>query len=108
MATLINWPAQVVAASLLKFETPVGAFLWMPEVEYPCLSGRVYMDLSCRFGDGRLIRTSRVVALLQEHGYTIAHTFSGSYYLLVYRDSNPLSGQHKLPLTLPSTNWQVH
>ncbi|WP_458130265.1 hypothetical protein [Pseudomonas sp. Z2-11] len=108
MATVINWPLQVLAAAALKFRTPVGAFLWMPEVEFPCLIGRVYMDLSGRFQDGRLIRTSQIVSLTEEYGHSIARTFSGSQYLLVHLDGNPLSGQSKLVLATPGNTSNVH
>ena len=97
MATAIDWPAQVVTAAALKFKTPVGAILWLPVIEYPCLVGRVYMDLRGRFSDGRLIRTSSVMALIEERGYTIARTFSGSYYLLVQMEGNACAGFKRLP-----------
>lgn len=108
MATVIDWPPLVLAAAALRFKTAVGAFLWMPEVEFPCLIGRVYMDLSGRFQDGRLIRTSQIVSLTEEHGYSIAHTFSGSHYLLVHLGGNPLSGQSKLRLATPGATTNVH
>lgn len=96
MATVVDWPPQVLAAAALKFTTPVGAFLWMPEVEFPCLVGRVFMDLSSRFQDGRMIRTSQIIRLQEERGWTIAITFSGSYYLLVHEGENPYLGQTRL------------
>ena len=61
------------------------------------------MDLSGRFQDGRLIRTSQIVSLTEEHGYSIAHTFSGSHYLLVHLNGNSLTGQSKLWLARPGS-----
>lgn len=96
MSIIIDWPPQVLAAAGLKFTTPVSAFLWMPEVDFPCLVGRVFMDLSGRFEDGCLIRTSQIVRLHEERGCTIAVTFSGSFYLLVHEGENPFRGQTRL------------
>ncbi|WP_236275210.1 hypothetical protein [Pseudomonas congelans] len=108
MATVIDWPPQVLAAAAMKLKTDVGAFLWMPEVEFPCLIGRVFMDRSGRFLDGRLIRTSRIMSLTEEHGYSIAHTFSGSRYLLVSLDGNPFFGQSSLRLVATGASANVH
>ncbi|RMO86717.1 hypothetical protein ALQ33_03813 [Pseudomonas syringae pv. philadelphi] len=108
MATVINWPPQVLAAAVMKLKTDIGAFLWMPEVEFPCLIGRVFMDRSGRFLDGRLIRTSRIVSLTEEHGYAIANTFSGSHYLLVHPVGNPFSGQSRLRLVTAGASANVH
>lgn len=96
MASFVDWPRQVRAAAALKFTTPVGAFLWLPEVQFPCLVGQVFMDLSGRFQDGRLIRTSQIIRLQEERGWTIAVTFSGSYYLLIYEGEIPFLGQARL------------
>ncbi|MDU8608721.1 MULTISPECIES: hypothetical protein [Pseudomonas syringae group] len=88
MATVVDWPAKVLAAAAIKFEAPVAAFLWKPQVDHPCLIGRVYMDLSGRFQDGRLIRTSRIIGTTEEQGWTIAITLSGSCYLLIQDESD--------------------
>ncbi|PYD20111.1 hypothetical protein DND36_25615 [Pseudomonas savastanoi pv. glycinea] len=108
MATVIEWPPQVLAAAAMKLKTDVGAFLWMPEVEFPCLIGRVFMDRSGRLLDGRLIRTSRIVSLTEEYGYSIAHTFSGSHYLLVHPAGNPFTGQSRLRLVANVASANVH
>jgi hypothetical protein len=108
MATVIDWPPQVLAAAAMKLKTDVGAFLCMPEVEFPCLIGRVFMDRRGRFLDGRLIRTSRIMSLTKEHGYSIAHTFSGSHYLLVHPAGNPFSGQSGLRLANTGASASVH
>jgi hypothetical protein len=108
MAIAVDWPPQILVAASLKFQTPVSALLWMPEIEYPCLIGRVYMDLSGRFLDGRLIRTSQIIRLIDEDGWTIARTFSGSHYLLVQHDSNLFSGLEKLRLMSSEPQGSVH
>lgn len=94
MATAIDWPPLVLAAAALKFEAPVTALLWMPEVDFPCLVGRVYMDLRGRFRDGRLIRTSEIVSLIEDNGYSIAGTFSGSHYVLIHVGDDPFGSEH--------------
>lgn len=90
MATAIDWPALVLKASAVKFIEPITAYLWMPEAEYPYVIGKVYMDRKGRFKDGRLIRTSAVMSLYEEAGYSIAVTFAGSRYVLVLDDGDSL------------------
>jgi hypothetical protein len=68
MAIVVDWPPQVLAAATVKLTTPISALLWMPEIDYPCLIGRIYMDLNNRFGDGRLIKTSQILRLTEEGG----------------------------------------
>jgi hypothetical protein len=108
MATAVDLPSQVLLAASLKFQTRVGALLWMPEIDYPCLVGRIYLDLSGRFQDGRLIRTSQIWELIDEAGWTIARTFSGSHYLLVQPEDNAFSGLCKLRLMCPAPVGNVH
>jgi len=108
MAAVVDWPPRVLAAAALKFETPVSALLWMPEIDYPCLVGRIYMDLSNRFQDGRLIRTSQILRLTEERAWTIAHTFSGSRYLLIQPDGNAFSGLSKIRMISPEPKGNVH
>ncbi|WP_122262510.1 hypothetical protein [Pseudomonas syringae] len=108
MASAVEWPTQILAAATVKFEAPVGAFLWKPVVDSPCLVGRVFMDLTGRFQDGRLIRTSQIVGLTQEKDWTIARTFSGSHYLLVEGDSNLWFASGKLLVALPELNSPFH
>lgn len=108
MATVVDWPPQVLAAAALKFKTPVDAFLWMPVIDFPCLVGRVYMDLSGRFQDGRLIRTSQVTRLTEEDGWTIVRTFAGSHYLLVQVDGNAFLGLSKLQLASTEPDGIIH
>ncbi|PYD29617.1 hypothetical protein [Pseudomonas syringae] len=108
MASAVEWPTQVLAAATVKLETPIGAFLWKPVVDPPCLVGRVFMDLTGRFQDGRLIRTPQIVGLTQEKGWTIARTFSGSNYLLVEGDSNFCFSSGKLLVALPELNSTFH
>jgi hypothetical protein len=108
MALAVDWPPQVLVAATLKFQTPVSALLWQPEIDYPCLVGRIYMDLSNRFRDGRLIRTSQIIRLIDEDGWTIARTFSGSHYLLIQPEGNTFSGLRKLRLMSPEPEGDVH
>lgn len=108
MAIAVDWPAQVLAAATVKLATPISALLWQPEIDYPCLVGRIYMDLSNRFGDGRLIRTSQIMRLIEEDGWTIAHTFSGSRYLLIEASDNPFAGLGKLRLTSSEPQGSLH
>lgn len=108
MASAVDWPAEVVKAAAQKLETPVGAILWLPVIEYPCLVGRVYLDRSGRFADGRLIRTSEVMALIEEGDHTIARTFSGSHYLLVPGGGNAFAGLQHLPRISAFSAGGVH
>lgn len=94
MATVIDWPPLVLAAAALKFEAPVTAFLWMPKIDFPCLIGRVFMDRRGRFQDGRFIRTSEIVSLAEENGYSVAGTFSGSRYVLIHVGDDPFGSEH--------------
>ena len=108
MAIAVDWPPQVLAAAIVKFTTPISALLWQPEIDYPCLVGRIYMDLSNRFMDGRLIRTSQILRLTEESGWTIAHTFSGSHYLLVQAGENVFAGLSKLRITSSEPQGSLH
>lgn len=84
MATAIEWPALILKASTVKFAEPITGYLWMPEAKFPCVIGRVYMDRTGRFKDGRLIRTSVVMSLYEEAGYVVAVTIAKSRYVLVH------------------------
>ena len=84
MASAIEWPAPILKASSVNFAEPITAYLWMPEAKFPCVIGRVFMDRTGRFKDGRLIRTSVVVSLYEEAGYVIAVTIAKSRYVLVH------------------------
>lgn len=76
-------PEAVEAATLLQFTGGVTAFLYEPRMYGFSLVGMVYKDRKDRFRSGRLIRTSDITELLDEHGYLIALTISGSRYVLV-------------------------
>lgn len=108
MAIALDWPSAVVTAAALKFKTPVSGVLWLPEIEYPCLTGRVFMDLSGRFADGRLIRTSEVRELIQEGDYTIARTCGRSHHLLVEARGNSFAVLRRLPRVRPFLIGSVH
>lgn len=108
MAIALDWPSAVVTAAALKFKTPVSGVLWLPEIEYPCLTGRVFMDLSGRFADGRLIRTSEVRELIQEGDYTIARTCGRSHHLLVKARGNSFAVLRRLPRVRPFLIGSVH
>lgn len=78
-----EFPKAVTEALLVKFEPPITALLYLPEVEGFSLLGNVFRDSGGRFADGRLIRTSTVIEFSDVSGYTVAITFSGSRYVLV-------------------------
>ncbi|MFA0927998.1 hypothetical protein RA263_27180 [Pseudomonas syringae pv. tagetis] len=108
MATPISWPSEVVAAATIEFKAPVTAYLWMPEPEYPCLIGRVFMDRRGRFDDGRLIRTSTVMSLRVEAGCLLARTFSGSDYVLVQGLGQPISNRDSFRSVIREPDSIVH
>lgn len=76
-------PSAVMQVASVKFEPTPTAILYLPQLEGFSLVGQVYRDNLQRFAEGRLIRTSTVLKFLEDHGYLIAHTFSGSRYVLV-------------------------
>lgn len=76
-------PSAVMQVASVKFEPTPTAILYLPQLEGFSLAGQVYRDNLQRFAEGRLIRTSTVLKFLEDHGYLIAHTFSGSRYVLV-------------------------
>ena len=47
------------------------------------LTGIVYFDQKNRFKDGRRIRTSMIVEFVDQGGYSVALTYTGSAYVLV-------------------------
>lgn len=108
MATAIEWPALILKASTVKFAEPITAFLWMPEAEYPCVIGRVYMDHKGRFKDGRLIRTSAIMSLYQEAGYVVAVTFAQSRYVLVHDGGKQMLSLAMLHPRFPDPQGNIH
>ena len=92
MASVVEWPCQVLSAASMRFETPITGFLWMPQIEGFCLVGRVFMDSRGRFQDGRLIRTSTIMEFVEEGDHIVARTFSGSHYVLVQDQNDDLFG----------------
>lgn len=108
MAITLDWPPAVLYAARITFNAPVNGILWLPEIEYPCLTGRVFMDLSGRFADGRLIRTSEVRELIEEGDYTIARTCGRSHYLLIEARGNSFAGLRRLPRVRPFFSGSVH
>lgn len=90
MADTLNWPPEVIQAATVTFSFPVTGFLMSPIPWDDRLVGQVFMDACGRFGDGRLIHTSPVSGLTEELGYGIAHTESGSTYVLVVNYSMTL------------------
>lgn len=76
-------PSPVIEATQVKFELPITAILYLPEVEGFSLVGNIFNDSRGLFADWRLIRTSTVVEFSECSGYIIASTFSGSRYALV-------------------------
>lgn len=108
MTMMLDWPPAVLAAAALKFKAPVSAILWLPEIEYPCLTGRVFMNLSGRFADGRLICTSEVRELIEDGDYKIARTCGRSHYFLVEARGNSFAGLRRLPRVRPCVSNSVH
>ncbi|WPO97531.1 hypothetical protein SFA35_12670 [Pseudomonas sp. HR96] len=84
MATAIERPELILKASMVKFAEAITAYLWMPEAKFPCVIGRINMDRTGRFIDGRLIRTAVVMSLYEEAGYVVAVTIANSRYVLVH------------------------
>lgn len=83
MSYRVQLPPPVIAATQVKFDQPITAILYLPEVEGFSLVGNIFNDSRGRFADWRPIRTSTVVEFYECSGYTIASTFSGSRYALV-------------------------
>ncbi|QXW42710.1 hypothetical protein [Pseudomonas amygdali] len=76
-------PSPVIETAQVKFDLPITAILYLPEIEGFSLVGNIFNDSRGRFADWRLIRTSTVVEFSECSGYIIASTFSGSRYALV-------------------------
>lgn len=76
-------PSPVIEAAQIKFDLPITAILYLPEIDGFSLLGNIFNDSRGQFADWRLIRTSTVVEFSECSGYTIALTFSGSRYALV-------------------------
>lgn len=85
-------PLAVVQVASVDFDLPTTGILYLPELEGFSLIGRVYSDQRERFADGLLIRTSTVVELHEDQGYQIAHTSSGSRYVLVSATGPDVTG----------------
>lgn len=76
-------PSPVIEAAQVKFDLPITAILYLPEIEGFSLVGIIFNDSRGQFADWRLICTSTVVEFSECSGYIIASTFSGSRYALV-------------------------
>lgn len=78
--------SEVIEAMKLDCGCLVTAYLCevVFDVHGMCLVGRVYADAHCRFDCGRLIRTSRIRAVIKHSADTflLVHTFSGSRYVV--------------------------
>ncbi len=83
MADAGQVPMQVADAERVNFNTGVTAYLFLPEIEGFALKGYVYFDQKERFKNGRRIRTSMIVEFIEQTGYVVALTFTGSAYVLV-------------------------
>ena len=73
----------MIEAAKVKFDLPLTAILYLPEIEGFSLVGNIFADSRGLFADWRLIRTSTIIEFSECSGYTIASTFSGSRYALV-------------------------
>lgn len=85
MPDSVRVPIQVADAKRMHFNIGITAFLFCPEVEGFMLTGIVYFDQKNRFKDGRRIRTSVIVEFVDQGGYSVALTSTGSAYVLVPR-----------------------
>lgn len=79
----IEVPTELVQAASLSFKSRIVGFLWRAFPHGACLAGEIHGDLSERFLEGGLIQTSAIMQLTREHGYLLAHTFTGSCYVLI-------------------------
>lgn len=66
------------------------------------------MDHSGRFQNGRLIRTSRIIRVKEQQGWTIVITFSGSHYLLIEDEGEPCFAVGSLLIPGTVVNGIVH
>lgn len=83
MTSSIELPSELVQAASLSFKSRISGFLWQAFPHRACLAGEIHGDLSERFLEGGLIHTSAIMQLTSEHGYLLAHTFTGSCYVLI-------------------------
>jgi hypothetical protein len=79
----IEVPSELVQAVSLRFKSRISGFLRRAFPHGACLAGEIHGDLSERFSEGGLIQTSVIMQLTREHGYLLAHTFTGSCYVLI-------------------------
>ncbi|ARD13740.1 MULTISPECIES: hypothetical protein [Pseudomonas] len=86
MTTPPTVPNAVHEAAKTQFRLAITGYLFEPELCGFCLTGRVFLDQKERFRPGRLIRTSAVEEFVEQCGYTLAATWSGSVYVLVAED----------------------
>ena len=84
MTSSIEVPSELVQAASLSFKSRISGFLWHAFPHGACLAGEIHGDLSERFLEGGLIQTSAIMQLTREHGYLLAHTFTGSCYVLIH------------------------
>lgn len=88
MTSSIELPGELIQAASLSFKSRISGFLRQAFPHGTCLAGEIHGDLSERFLEGSLIQTSAIMQLTKEHGYLLAHTFTGSCYVLVQPTSN--------------------
>lgn len=88
MTSNIEVPSEIVQAASLSFKSRISGFLWQAFPYGSCLAGEIHGDLSKRFLEGGLIQTSAIMQLTKEHGYLLAHTFTGSCYVLIQPAGN--------------------
>ncbi|RJX74936.1 hypothetical protein D3M70_26520 [Pseudomonas sp. LS-2] len=88
MTSNIEVPSELLQAASLRFKSRISGFLWRAFPHGACLAGEIYRDLSHRFLEGDLIQTSAIMQLTREHEYLLAHTFTGSCYVLIQPAGN--------------------
>lgn len=88
MTSSIEARSELVQAASLSFKSRNSGFLWRAFPHGACLVGEIHGDFSERFLEGGLIQTSAIMQLTREHGYLLAHTFTGSCYVLIQPAGN--------------------
>lgn len=76
-------PRNVREAMSVDFGLDVTGYLVCAIESPPVFGGIVYADRRGRFEDGTSIRTSLILGISFQSGYSILSTFSGSCYVIV-------------------------
>jgi len=77
-------PTCVLDAKRIDFGVQVTGYLCCAEFQPPCMIGVVFSETRGRFEDGKTIRTSRLVKVLELMGYQLCETHNGSRYVVCH------------------------